>query len=560
MSRRPHPRNLARIVAALLLTLGFGGVATAADLPHAMGLHLMDEVTYLSLPLVEKGTSRGSHPASVDLSRHFPSPGSQGRQGSCVGWAVAFALKSYQEERERSWGLSDEDHLFSPAYVYNQIKRPGGGANYERAFELLKEQGVASLADFPYTDSDDERMPSSLIRERALAYRIKGYGRINESSIDDYRRQLAQGYPVLVSLKVDTHFHEYDGGTFQDFAGDRDAYHAMVVVGYDDNRSALKLINSWGTDWGEDGYVWVHYDTFRQMCRRAFVVVDRIGGASPPPPAPAPVPAGPTASIDRIWVDANEHVDGEYGVEVHAELDVKGLKGEEIRLVAYFYFADGDPLKDFDGRYRTSADTVCVGESSTPQYASSHYKDFTLFIPHDQLHFSGHQTRDLKTRVAVYDKSDGTTRFLAHSDHVDFRWSNPRPEVEMDDAITFEVVRRGCEDGLEITSSFAMRHMRGKRFKQVAWFSFASGRELRDYDGHYRTADGQVSVSKAATSEYESERWNQFTLFIPLDQLHLADGTHDLQLKFGFFELSGSRSSQITTAGPYPLQITVISY
>jgi len=41
--------------------------------------------------------------------------------------------------------------------------------------------------------------------------------------------------------------------------------HAVVTVGYDDNRKigkykgALKIRNSWGTAWGEEGYGWLPY-------------------------------------------------------------------------------------------------------------------------------------------------------------------------------------------------------------------------------------------------------------------------------------------------------------
>lgn len=41
--------------------------------------------------------------------------------------------------------------------------------------------------------------------------------------------------------------------------------HAVVAIGYDNNRrigdkkGALKIRNSWGTDWGEEGYGWLPY-------------------------------------------------------------------------------------------------------------------------------------------------------------------------------------------------------------------------------------------------------------------------------------------------------------
>ncbi|OAD21552.1 PKD domain containing protein, partial [Candidatus Thiomargarita nelsonii] len=62
-------------------------------------------------------------PPSIDLSSNFPIPGYQGSQGSCVGWATAYALKSFQERVEEGWSLNTTEHLFSPAFIYNQINR-----------------------------------------------------------------------------------------------------------------------------------------------------------------------------------------------------------------------------------------------------------------------------------------------------------------------------------------------------------------------------------------------------------------------------------------------------
>lgn len=46
-----------------------------------------------------------------------------------------------------------------------------------------------------------------------------------------------------------------------------ESYHAMCIVGYDDERDggALCIRNSWGSDWGHEGNVWVTYEDFPQI-------------------------------------------------------------------------------------------------------------------------------------------------------------------------------------------------------------------------------------------------------------------------------------------------------
>ena len=52
---------------------------------------------------------------------------------------VDATLKTYHERIERGWPLTNDRHVMSPAYVYNQIKVPGpqGGAYFVDAFNVL---------------------------------------------------------------------------------------------------------------------------------------------------------------------------------------------------------------------------------------------------------------------------------------------------------------------------------------------------------------------------------------------------------------------------------------
>jgi hypothetical protein len=43
------------------------------------------------------------------------------------------------------------------------------------------------------------------------------------------------------------------------YSGPSSGMHAMCIVGYDDARQAYKVRNSWGSDWGENGYMWMSY-------------------------------------------------------------------------------------------------------------------------------------------------------------------------------------------------------------------------------------------------------------------------------------------------------------
>jgi len=54
--------------------------------------------------------------------------------------------------------------------------------------------------------------------------------------------------------------------------------HAMCVVGYDDNKygGAFEIQNSWGTDWGNEGYIWITYSDFAKFVDEAYEIIDDL--------------------------------------------------------------------------------------------------------------------------------------------------------------------------------------------------------------------------------------------------------------------------------------------
>lgn len=211
----------------------------------------------------------------VDLRPYLPPVGDQGRQNSCVGWALAYTCKSYQESRARNWDLNGSppaDRLFSPAFVYNRIN--GGkdrGANIIRAAQLVTDHGCATLATMPYDAGNYTAEPAAAALREAKLYRGGGYTRLTGGGL--IRAALRQGYAVPVIVQTDPEFcsglHDVfrrehrQAGVKARRPEDPHSYHAMCVVGYDDAKKAFLLMNSWGERWGRQGYCWVDYELMK---------------------------------------------------------------------------------------------------------------------------------------------------------------------------------------------------------------------------------------------------------------------------------------------------------
>ncbi|HET6487530.1 MAG TPA: PEGA domain-containing protein, partial [Spirochaetia bacterium] len=122
-------------------------VQVGGTLRYPGGLVFLPQEQYDSMPPLRPTGAPTELPARVDLRNLFPPPGDQGlTQPSCVGWAVGYGLKTYQERLAHGWSLSSDSHLMSPSFIYNQIREPGGGALLYKALELVLTEGDASLA------------------------------------------------------------------------------------------------------------------------------------------------------------------------------------------------------------------------------------------------------------------------------------------------------------------------------------------------------------------------------------------------------------------------------
>jgi len=275
---------------AILAIIGIGGLLmnscekvnvvdekTATEQPkvsndwHSLGCEFLSAVDYAKIPVakVPKGTLR----AAVSIA--VPPVGDQGGEGSCVAWGTTYAARSidWQALHNASW--SQSVNIFSPEYVYNQIKAKrscASGSYVTRGLDLLKSQGVCTWSSMPYTDLKCTTMPTTAQKTAAANYKISGYSTvaINTTAIKGF---LTAGKPVIVAGSVNMAF-EYlaNGAVLSTFTGSSLGGHCYCVVGYDDTKGAFKFMNSWGTSWASSGFGWIKYGYESTWWTEAYVI------------------------------------------------------------------------------------------------------------------------------------------------------------------------------------------------------------------------------------------------------------------------------------------------
>ncbi|MDX2046746.1 MAG: C1 family peptidase [Chitinophagaceae bacterium] len=243
-------------------------------------------------PLAEDNT-KNPLPESANLQRFAPQVGQQGKQGSCVAWSSAYAARSILESARTGEGGT----VFSPAFLYNQIGLQGCQGSYIiRAMEYMTKQGSVQYNEFPYDETDCERQPDMGLIQQASQYKMRGFNRLSLGDKNDVldiraiKENLAQGAPVVIGMMVGQSFMQDMMGkdVWEPAPGDESQMgfggHAMCVVGYDDRKygGSFLIMNSWGQEWGTNGFAWVRYPEFKYYVREAYGLepMQKVGAAA----------------------------------------------------------------------------------------------------------------------------------------------------------------------------------------------------------------------------------------------------------------------------------------
>ncbi|KAL4138381.1 hypothetical protein PRIC2_001887 [Phytophthora ramorum] len=172
---------------------------------------------------------------------------SQGACGSCWAFATVSTVESAQCIANGKTSLTkySEQQLVS---CDSQNWGCSGGAPVY-AFEYVQQNGLCTEDSYPYT-SDSGYADSCSSSCNSQDTGITGYSQL---SGEDELLSAVNEHPVVVAVSSGNNvWKQYTGGVVSS-CDTSDLDHAVVAVGYDS--SSIKIRNSWGSYWGEDGYI-----------------------------------------------------------------------------------------------------------------------------------------------------------------------------------------------------------------------------------------------------------------------------------------------------------------
>ena len=171
--------------------------------------------------------------------------------GSCWAFSAIGSLEAaYSIYQDKSIELSEQELVdCSSEYGNNGCN----GGIMSNAFEYIIERQISTENDYVYTAHDD----SCKADQYTEKYTVESYNVIEPVNVEGLAGALDK-QPVSVAIEVRKDFMHYSEGIYtSDSSCGMALNHGVLAVGYKnvDGENYFKVKNSWGTAWGEEGYI-----------------------------------------------------------------------------------------------------------------------------------------------------------------------------------------------------------------------------------------------------------------------------------------------------------------
>ncbi|PTT01129.1 hypothetical protein DBR11_08095 [Pedobacter sp. HMWF019] len=144
------------------------------------------------------------------------------------------------------------------------------GGYTHKVFDWLKNSGAKIMNDANAPDKGvDGPCPSTYVNSRVKVLDwglVDPNGEINKiAPVDKIKEAICMYGPISVGIFATPLLQNFGGNSVYFETASNYAHpevnHLVVLVGWDDDKQAWLMRNSWGESWGDEGYGWIKYNT-----------------------------------------------------------------------------------------------------------------------------------------------------------------------------------------------------------------------------------------------------------------------------------------------------------
>lgn len=220
----------------------------------------------------------------------------QGTLGSCTANALGCAFEIVQRRQKLSEFTPSRLFIYYNERLLEGTEKEDSGAEIRDGVHVLSTLGAPNEHLWPYDISKFASRPYEIVYADAVKHRTISSVRI-KIDLNQVKAMVAQNHAISFGFTVYSSF-ESDTVTktgimpIPDPTREKEmGGHAVLIVGYDNHKvdrdvhldnddnvvirkvkGYLRVRNSWGKTWGDEGYFWMPYEVFEKYGSDAWVL------------------------------------------------------------------------------------------------------------------------------------------------------------------------------------------------------------------------------------------------------------------------------------------------
>ena len=224
--------------------------------------HIKDKVDARDL-IYRVEQSPSTLPTAIDLRPHCPPAYDQGDLGSCTANSLAGAIEYDQIKQGLPAFIPSRLFIYYCERALEGTINQDAGAMIRDGIKVVVTNGAPPEAEWPYDISKFTQKPPQQAYNDAKKNLVTKYMSLSQS-LNILKSCLAEGYPFTLGIQIYSKFESPAVAKtgMVSLPAPQERYlggHAVLCVGYDDSKQVFIVRNSWGTNWGVDGYFYLPY-------------------------------------------------------------------------------------------------------------------------------------------------------------------------------------------------------------------------------------------------------------------------------------------------------------